>query len=300
MTSHAPPNDLVDVVVVDDRPAEQETIRLLLTENGFNPLFYVDYRPAYEAIVAQQAQRLLVNYQLGGAKRNLGAALLKKLQDKGPAVPTIVINCRSSNRQAVSTHCDEFDFVLRIIESGEIHTQTSAIRNAFRRGTIYHITSKIERPTVFIIHGRHVEAVSAGTETAVERFSRVLKVSLGVEIVVLSGEPYTGETLIQQIERHFKESAIAVALFTADDVGCLKGEAKLEPRVRQNVLYETGFARGYLGPQRTIVFLDDTVKLPSDLGGLRTLDINLDDKDLKIVMKQIFDVLKLNAPLKAI
>ena len=47
MTSHAPPNDLVDVVVVDDRPAEQETIRLLLTENGFNPLFYVDYRPAY-------------------------------------------------------------------------------------------------------------------------------------------------------------------------------------------------------------------------------------------------------------
>jgi predicted nucleotide-binding protein len=299
VTNLARQNDMVDVIVVDDRPAEQEEIRQLLKEEcGCNPNFFADYRNAYKAILEQVGHRLLINYQLGG--KDLGAALLQKLQDNGLEVPTIVINCRSKERKAVSTYCARFDFVAQTVEANEIQNHVAAIRRTFTKRTPHSLIRTTGKPTVFVIHGRDVKAVGQSTETAVARFARILKVNLGVDVVVLKGEPFDGRTLIQQIEGYVKDSAIAVALFTADDIGCLKDESNFVLRVRQNVLFETGFARGYLGPRQTIIFQDRDIELPSDLGGVRTLNINDTDDQIIIALKQIFDELGIKAPMKRI
>lgn len=295
MNSAAERSDLVDVIVVDDRPAEEVEIRQLLKEEcGCNPIFYTDYRDAYKAVLEQVGRRLLVNYQLG--RKDLGQALLQKLQDKQLDVPTIVINCQPKSRRAVSTYCAQFGFVAGTIEADEVHTHIAVMRRAFTREVPRAIAQG--KPTIFVIHGRDVAAVSAGTEAAVERFARILRVKLDVDIIVLKGEPFDGGTLIQQIEGYFKRSAVAIALLTADDVGSLKGAMKLAPRVRQNVLFEVGFARGYLGAQQTIIFRDHDLELPSDLGGIRTLDINEPDEQIAIAVKQVFDNLGLKVPMK--
>src|SRR4051812_20184222 len=56
-------NDLIDVIVVDDRPAEQEEIRQLLKEEcRCKAIFFADYRNAYKAVLEQAGHRLLVNF----------------------------------------------------------------------------------------------------------------------------------------------------------------------------------------------------------------------------------------------
>lgn len=299
MTNQASHNDVVDVIVVDDRPAEQDELRRLLSEEcGYNPYFYSDYREAYKAILEQVGLRLLINFQLGG--RDLGACMLRKLQENELDVPTIVINCHSKERKAVSTYCASFAFVEQMIEANEIQLHVTAIRRTFKKGAPHRLIGTTGVPVVFVIHGRDVKARESATETAVARFTRILKVNLGVNVIVLKGEPFDGGTLIQQIEGYLRESAIAVALFTPDDIGCLKGEENSASRVRQNVLFETGFACGHLGKGRTVIFRDRDIELPSDLGGVRTLNINDSDDQIIIALKQIFDELGLKAPMKRI
>src|SRR5437899_2403752 len=80
VTNAAERSNLVDVIVVDDRPAEEAEIRQLLKEEcGCNPIFYVDYREAFKAVLELVGRRLLINYQLG--RKDLGQALLQKLQE---------------------------------------------------------------------------------------------------------------------------------------------------------------------------------------------------------------------------
>jgi CheY-like chemotaxis protein len=297
VTSPASPSDLVDVIVVDDRTTEQEDIRRLLKEEcGCNAIFHRDYREAYKAVLEQAAHRLLVNFQLGGSGKNLGAALLQKLRESGLELPTIVINSRPEDRAAVSTFCGSIAFA-RMIDADEIYNHVAVLKHTFRRPTFLP-RIPTGRPIVFVIHGRDVRAGEEGREPSFERFTRLLKVRLDIEAIVLMSEPVDGRTLIEQIEEYVGESAVAIALFTADDVGGLKGEKKRHPRVRQNVLFEAGFARGRLGSERTIIFQERALELPSDLGGIRTISISESDEQIVLALKQVFDNLKLLAPIK--
>jgi predicted nucleotide-binding protein len=299
VTSLASRNDLVDVIVVDDRPTEQEDIRRLLKEEcGCNAIFYKDYREAFKAVLEQVAHRLLVNFQLGGSGKNLGAALLHKLREGGLEVPTIVLNSRPEDRASVSTFCGSIAFA-RMIDADEIYNHVAVLKHTFRRPISFQRVPS-GRPTVFVVHGRDVKAAEDGSEPAFARFIRILKVRLDIDAIVLMGEPVDGRTLIEQIEEYVGESAVVIALFTADDIGYLRGEKKRSPRARQNVIFETGFARGRLGPERTIIFQDRPLELPTDLGGVRTLNINETDEQIFLAIKQVFDKLKLSAPIKRI
>lgn len=295
-----PVNSPTDVIVVDDRPKEESIIRhLLLDLCGCNAHFYGDYRAGYEAILEQIGDRLLINYQLGG--KNLGAALLQKMKREGLEVPTVIINCRPKDRVAVEGFCGNYDFVLHTIESNQISTQAGLIRRAFSKLSLQTRIAPPGRPKVFIIHGRDITALANRTQTSLARLANILNVNFELDTIVLKGNPIDGETIIHQLEKCFKQSAIVVALFTADDVGSLKGQREMAPRVRQNVLFETGFARGYLGAPHTIILQEsDEIELPSDLGGLRTLRLSSTDQELMIALKQIFENLGIDAPLRVI
>lgn len=298
MTSRDVHSKPVDVIVVDDRKEEQDYIRDILKLCGCTAHFYSDYRQAYNALRELVADRLLVQYQLGG--RDLGATLLQQLEQDQVDPPTVIMNCDPDARRAVHDFCERFHFV-RTIEWKEITTRVDSIRRTFERGAKHPPPPPRGKPTAFVIHGRDVTALQNGTVSSHERLTRILKVNFDLNVVVLQAEPPSGATIIAEIERAFEESSVAIALFTADDVGKLRTARALRRRVRQNVLFETGLARGRLGPQRTIIFQEsDDIELPSDLGGVRTLPLSDTDQDIMIALRGIFDGLKLPVSLKVL
>jgi hypothetical protein len=112
---------------------------------------------------------------------------------------------------------------------------------------------------IFIAHGR-----DHGTRDTIRLYVQQIT---GVRPTVLDGEVNGGQTLIEKFERHAKASSIAIVLLTPDDQGALVGDAVLEPRARQNVIFELGYFIGRLGRQKVIA-VNAGVETPSDIAGV--------------------------------
>ena len=117
---------------------------------------------------------------------------------------------------------------------------------------------------IFLIHGR-----DHGTRETVARFLE----NLGLEPVILQEQPDQGRTIIEKFEQYAQVN-FAVALFTPDDVGGL-AEDSLQPRVRQNVVFEFGYFIGKFGRDRVWALVKGDPEIPSDYSGV--LYIPLDE-----------------------
>ena len=111
---------------------------------------------------------------------------------------------------------------------------------------------------MFIVHGHDGEA-----KESVARFLD----KIGIVPIILHEQPNKGRTIIEKVEA-FSEVGFAVILLTPDDEGKKKGADELEPRARQNVLFELGYFIGCLGRDRVCALLRDEVKVPSDFDGV--------------------------------
>ncbi len=121
---------------------------------------------------------------------------------------------------------------------------------------------------VFVIHGR-----DDGTKQTVARFLE----RLSLKPVILHEQPNEGRTIIEKFQDH-ADVGFAVALLTPDDVGSLKDEGtNLNPRARQNVIFEFGYFIGKLDRKRVCALVKGNVEKPSDYDGV--LYIPLDDSD---------------------
>ncbi len=119
---------------------------------------------------------------------------------------------------------------------------------------------------VFVIHGR-----DEGTKAMVARFLE----QLNLKPVILDEQSNQGLTIIEKFERH-AQAGFAVALLTPDDAGSLQGDgSNLNPRARQNVIFELGFFIGKLGREGVCALTKGTVEVPSDYAGV--VYIPLDD-----------------------
>jgi predicted nucleotide-binding protein len=115
---------------------------------------------------------------------------------------------------------------------------------------------------VFVVHGRCGKARAAAVRTLE---------SLGMEPVVIMDEPTRGRTVIEQIEAH-ADVGFALILFTPDDRGALMDSPALQPRPRQNVVFEYGLFVGLLGRRRVCCIAPGgEIDLPSDLAGVLQL-----------------------------
>lgn len=129
-------------------------------------------------------------------------------------------------------------------------------------------TALVEKPkastsrTVFIVHG-HDEAIKQSVARFLER--------LDLKVVILHEQPDKGKTLIEKLEASSLEIdiAYAVVILTPDDVGAVTSEKdKLQPRARQNVVFELGYLIAKLGRQRVRALYTEGVELPSDYQGV--------------------------------
>jgi len=130
--------------------------------------------------------------------------------------------------------------------------------------------SSVKKRQIFVVHG-HDKDTRDQLELVLHRLS------LDPHILVnSSGE---GKTIIEALEGKIGKdysSDFGIVLFTPDDFGFAKadGEAKKEPRARQNVILEAGMLLSSLTRSRIALLMKGHVELPSDLQGVIQLRFN--------------------------
>lgn len=106
-------------------------------------------------------------------------------------------------------------------------------------------------PRIFLVHGTD-RAARAEVARFVENITRR-------PITILEERPNLGATLIEKYEREAAATTYAIALLTADDLGGRDRES-LEPRARQNVIFELGYFFRALGRERVAVLYEQGVE----------------------------------------
>ncbi len=139
---------------------------------------------------------------------------------------------------------------------------------------------------VFIVHGR-----DDGDKDSV---ARVVREDLELKPIILQEEPDEGNTVIEKLERCSSNVGYAIALVTPDDIGTLKDKEddELNPRARQNVVFELGYFMGKLGRERVCLLLKDQVELPSDIGGIVYISMDPNDGWKARLQRNIRTVIK--------
>jgi predicted nucleotide-binding protein len=111
---------------------------------------------------------------------------------------------------------------------------------------------------IFLVHGRDEAA-----KNEVALFLR----NLGLDPIILHLRPNGGRHLLTKFREESEGANFAVVLMTPDDVGGIAG-ADVQPRARQNVVFELGFFIGKLGPEHVAALLKSDVEKPSDFDGI--------------------------------
>lgn len=129
------------------------------------------------------------------------------------------------------------------------------------------VTAKVRPPArrkIFIVHGH-----DDGSRETVARFIS----KLDFEPIILHERPNRGRTIITKFQQEAADVGFAVVLMTPDDEGANRG-GKLNPRARQNVVFELGFFIGVLGPERVAAILKGELEKPSDFDGVAYISLD--------------------------
>lgn len=118
---------------------------------------------------------------------------------------------------------------------------------------------------IFVVHGRR--------DDVKQEVARFLEKSTLRKVVILHEQAASGRTIIEKFEDYAAESTFAVVLLTGDDEGGLKG-GSVQPRARQNVVFELGFFVGLLGRDRVAVVRETGVEDPSDMAGVNYIEFD--------------------------
>lgn len=111
---------------------------------------------------------------------------------------------------------------------------------------------------IFIVHGRN-----DSVKNDIARFIEKIELSA----IILHEQPNLSATIIEKFEK-FADVGYAIILYTADDIGALAGEKEMNPRARQNVLFEHGYFISKLGRKNVCAVVEENVEIPSDLSGV--------------------------------
>lgn len=135
------------------------------------------------------------------------------------------------------------------------------------------MTPVLDVTRVFVVHGH-----DAAPKAEVARFIE----KLGFDAIVLHERPNRGRALITKFREEAAGVGFAVVLMTPDDLGKPKDAPALNPRARQNVVFELGFFIGKLGPARVAALVKGGIELPSDFDGVVYISLDKEDWQSKL------------------
>ncbi|MCH7424184.1 nucleotide-binding protein [Shewanella sp. MM_2022_3] len=143
-------------------------------------------------------------------------------------------------------------------------------------------TPKAKSNKVFIVHGHdgHVK----------ERTARFIE-KLGFEAIILHEQVSKSRTIIEKIEDYSDETDFAIILYTPDDFGVVKTNVNdLQPRARQNVIFEHGFLMGKLGRENVVPLVEGDIELPNDISGIVYVSENWEMKIAQEMQEAGYDI----------
>ncbi|WP_375681989.1 TIR domain-containing protein [Bartonella sp. CE47NXGY] len=116
---------------------------------------------------------------------------------------------------------------------------------------------------IFIVHGHdHI---------ALEQLELILR-RLGLEPYILQNTSGNGLPIIQTLKKEICDSSISfgIVLLTHDDMGYAisQGAEKIQPRARQNVIFEMGMLAAALPLERIAILQKEGIEMLSDVGGV--------------------------------
>lgn len=91
---------------------------------------------------------------------------------------------------------------------------------------------------------------------------------IGLSAIILDEQPDAGLTIVEKFERDAAKVAAPIVLLTPDDVGGPKDASAVNPRARQNVIFELGYFAGHLGRGRVCALMTGDIEIPSDYRGV--------------------------------
>lgn len=128
------------------------------------------------------------------------------------------------------------------------------------------VKNEIDRTKVFIVHGHDNSALNE-----VALFVR----QLGLTPIIIREQVNSGKTIIEKIESN-SDVGFGIVLYTPCDVGATKNnEDNLQPRARQNVVFEHGYLLGKVGRGNVASLIKKHVEIPNDISGM--VYINMDE-----------------------
>ena len=126
----------------------------------------------------------------------------------------------------------------------------------------------MDKSKVFIVHG-HDTAAKAEAARFVE--------NLGFKAIILHEQASSGQTIIEKIEEN-TNVGFGIVLYTPCDLGRSKeGKDQLEPRARQNVVFEHGYLIGKIGRKNVCALVKGDIETPNDISGV--VYIKMDEGD---------------------
>ena len=130
---------------------------------------------------------------------------------------------------------------------------------------------------VFIVHG-HDDALKNEVARFIEK--------LGLKAIILHEQTSNGKTIIEKIE-HYSDVSFGIVLYTPCDIGG-KTEESLQPRARQNVVFEHGYLIGKIGRKNVDALVKDRIEKPGDMSGIIYIEVSGNWKsDLAKEMKEV-------------
>lgn len=156
----------------------------------------------------------------------------------------------------ISPVLDAIDEAIGVIESEK---DFSLEHIEEKKGLKKTSSSKKDMNKVFLVHGHDNEL----KETVARFLERIDLIP-----IVLHEQANRGQTIIEKFEKH-SNVPYAIVLLTPDDVGNIsENDGKMNPRARQNVIFELGYFYGKLGRANVCAILRDNIERPSDSDGI--------------------------------
>ena len=133
---------------------------------------------------------------------------------------------------------------------------------------------RVNSKQIFIVHGH---------DKIKYEVARVIE-HLKLKPIILDQEIDFGQTIIEKFEAKSIDAGFAIILLTGDDLGNEKAKAKdtLNPRARQNVIFEMGYFMAMLSRHNVFLLYEEGVELPSDTKTIGYTSLN-DEWKLKLV-----------------
>lgn len=126
--------------------------------------------------------------------------------------------------------------------------------NSFSNGSMI---TQLNKKKVFIVHGHDL-----AMKHELARFIE----SIGLYAIIIDECVNKGQTIIEKIESN-SDVGYAIILYSPCDIGGINKE-NLQPRARQNVVFEHGYMIGHLGRDKVCAIMKGEIEKPTDIDGI--------------------------------